>query len=51
MTMRMELVTALFGSIAVAACTGSPATLAIPPDFELETPQSPPFRPEGLCGT
>ena len=36
--MRMGLVTALFGSIATSACTGSPATLAIAPDFELETP-------------
>jgi hypothetical protein len=36
--MRMGFVTTLFGSIVVSACTGSPATLAIPPDFELETP-------------
>src|SRR5690242_14590415 len=36
-TMRMRLVAAVFGSIAVSACTGSQATLAIPPDFELQT--------------
>src|SRR5690348_12628663 len=36
--MRMGLVTALLGSITVWSCTGSPATLAIPPDFELQTP-------------
>jgi hypothetical protein len=36
--MRMELVTALVGLITVSACTGSPATLALAPDFELETP-------------
>ena len=35
--MRMRLAAAVFGSIAVSACTGSQATLAIPPDFELQT--------------
>ena len=36
-TMRMRLAAVVCGSIAVSACTGSQATLAIPPDFELQT--------------
>jgi len=36
--MRIWTVLSFLGSIAVSACTGSPATLATPPAFELRTP-------------
>lgn len=36
--MRIWTFLPFLGSIAVSACTGSPATLATPPNFELETP-------------
>jgi hypothetical protein len=36
--MRIWTILPFLGSIAVSACTGSPVTLATPPDFELETP-------------
>jgi hypothetical protein len=36
--MRIGLIVACAGLMAISACTGSPATLATPPDFELMTP-------------
>jgi len=36
--MRIWAVLPFLGSIALSACTGSPATLATPPGFEVETP-------------
>jgi hypothetical protein len=37
--MRIGTVLPLLGSIALSACTGSPTTLATPPDFEVVTPR------------
>jgi hypothetical protein len=36
--MRIWTVLPFLGSLVVSACTGSPATLATPPNFELQTP-------------
>ena len=38
MNRRVWLILAFLGTIAASACTGSPATLATAPDFELATP-------------